>query len=181
MKFYRLNDNAVIPTFATEYSACFDLRASLIPSNVITAYSPDNQKLNISIETNSNHEGKLLIQPFFRYLIPTDLIVDIDIGYELKVYPRSGLALKSGLVLGNQTGVIDADYVDPLYIMLMNISTDCFIIYNKDRVAQAQLVSLVKSRNLLETLIKPQKKSSRNGGLGSTGISNEVGRNKVEF
>ena len=170
MKFFKLSENAVIPKFATEYSACFDLHAALDPKIEVVEYNLYNEK----IITYPNLNNKLVIEPYHRYLIPTDLIVDIDIGYEMKIYPRSGLSLKQGLVLGNQTGVIDADYVDPLYVMLINISNNSIIINNHDRIAQAQFIKLVENRMLEETSVKPKKKSSRSGGLGSTGVQKEV-------
>ena len=176
MKFFRLSDNAVIPKFATEYSACFDLHAALDPKIGILGYTIDNEK----VTAYPNLDNKFVIEPYHRYLIPVDLIVDIDIGYEMKIYARSGLSLKQGLVLGNQTGVIDADYVDPLYVMLINISNKSIVINNHDRIAQAQFIKLYKDRTLEETLVKPEKKSSRSGGLGSTGVQKEVAQNKIE-
>ena len=103
-------------------------------------------------------------------LVPTNLILDIPKGFSVKAHPRSGLSLKQGLTLFNCTGVIDSDYVDPLFITLVNISGTTRTICDGDRIIQAELQ--VKIDTALESTNKrPTKKTDRNGGFGSTGVN----------
>ncbi len=103
-----------------------------------------------------------------RVMIPTGLIMDIPLGYSVRIHPRSGLSLKSGLVLANQEGVVDADYVEPTFILLHNQSTSMVTVRHGDKIAQGEMIVALKY-NTQETPDKPQPKSERAGGFGSTG------------
>jgi dUTP pyrophosphatase len=101
-------------------------------------------------------------------MAPTGLIMDIPEGYSVRLHPRSGNALKLGLVLANLEGVIDSDYFDELMVLLWNTTTNGLWINNESRIAQAEMVK--QERYLIEeTKEKPGKKTDREGGLGSTG------------
>jgi len=167
MKVYRDKENAVIPEFATEGSACFDLRACLEEGDKIRCYNPHNREMSVPVKVAS---GRLSFQlhPSFRTLIPTGLIFDIPKNHEMKIYIRSSMALKYGVMLANGVAVIDSDYVDPTYVMAYNASDTPITIFDGDRIAQAQLLPL-KGYNLTERKSKPEKKTDREGGLGSTG------------
>jgi dUTP pyrophosphatase len=111
----------------------------------------------------------LLLRPGHRYLIPTNLILDIPEGFSVRIHPRSGLALKQGLTLINCEGVIDSDYVEPIYITLLNLSDSPVEISDGDRVAQAELVRS-ETYEIEEVNTPPARKTSRVGGFGSTGV-----------
>jgi dUTP pyrophosphatase len=168
MKIYRTNESAEIPTFATEGSACFDLRACLEAGKTVTAYNPHNREMQMPIKIN-NGKVALSLQPGFRTLIPTGLIFDIPKNHVLNFYIRSSMALKYGLVLGNSVAVIDSDYVDPSYIMVLNTSDTPYTVYHGDRIAQAELREL-KKYTLTERKTPPTQKTDRDGGMGSTGV-----------
>ena len=170
MKIYRDNPLAEIPTFATEGSACFDLRACLEAGKTITAYNPHNRKMELPIRNTSDGRASASLQPGFRMLIPTGLIFDIPKNHVLDFFIRSSMSLKYGLVLANGVAKIDSDYVDPSYIMIFNTSDTPFTLYHGDRIAQAELREL-KTYTLTERKTPPAQKTDRDGGMGSTGTN----------
>ena len=78
-----------------------------------------------------------------RVLVPTGLIFDIPKGYSVRLHSRSGLAWKDGLYLTNCEGIIDYDYVEPIFVMMTNISQSPKTINNGVRICQAELVEKV--------------------------------------
>ena len=89
-------------------------------------------------------------------------------GYSVRLYPRSSLALKQGLTLANNVGIIDWDYVEPVFAMIVNISGDVKYVNNNERICQGELFKDVKCI-LDEIDEKPDRKTDRDGGFGSTG------------
>lgn len=169
MKIFKANENAEIPEFATEGSACFDLRVCLDANTRIKAFNPHNRESLFPVKKDSS--GKLFtqVQPAFRTLVPTGLIFDIPKGHVLKMYIRSSMALKYGLSLANDTGIIDSDYVEPTYVMLYNMGDTPITLYHGDRIAQAMLEKTIQY-TLVERKSAPDRKTDRDGGMGSTGV-----------
>ena len=160
---YCLHDDVEAPALATEKSACFDLKAYLKKSKIIIGYNQYNHKKEIILRDNS-----LEMIPKWRYLIPTGMIFDIPNGYYIKVHPRSGNALKKGLITANNTGIIDEDYVEECNCIMINMADDPIIVEHGDRVAQAELRRT--ESYVIETMTKkPGQKTDRDGGFGSTG------------
>ena len=112
--------------------------------------------------------GTLQIFNMERVLVPTGLIFDIPDGYSVILHSRSGLAWNEGLYLTNCEGIIDSDYVDPVFVMMTNISQAPKVINNGDRICQAELVEKVY-HSLTEIQDPPTQKTERDGGFGSTG------------
>lgn len=168
MKIYREKETAQLPEFATEGSACFDLKACLDITDRIIAYNPHNRVMELPVKM-ANGKPSVQLHAAFRTLIPTGLIFDIPKNHEVKFYIRSSMALKYGLMLANGVAVIDADFVSPAFIMIFNASDTPIIIYHGDRIAQGQLIKLRDSYTLAETKTRPSQKTDRIGGLGSTG------------
>jgi dUTP pyrophosphatase len=162
--FYSLVEGIDIPRFETEGAACFDLKASLLPGTSVAYYTWLNDKEEDIISA----EQQLLLRPGCRYLVPTNLIMDIPEGHSVRIHPRSGLSLKLGLSLINCEGVIDSDYVNPVYLTLVNLSESIVVIKDRDRVAQGELVRQ-ESYYVVPLRQPPQPKTSRKGGFGSTG------------
>jgi len=104
-----------------------------------------------------------------RMLIPTGLIADIPPGFSIRLHSRSGLAFKQGVYLTNCEGVIDSDYVDPIFAMVTSLSNVPVKIYNGDRICQGELVRCEKY-TLNESDEPPTQKTDREGGFGSTGV-----------
>ena len=103
-----------------------------------------------------------------RVLVPTGLILDIPEGYSVRLHSRSGLAYNHGLYLTNCEGIIDWDYVDPIFIIMTNISQSPKTINNGDRICQAELVEKIY-HGFKHIKNPPAQKTERDGGFGSTG------------
>lgn len=108
------------------------------------------------------------IQPGERQLIPTGLVMDIPIGFEIQVRPRSGLALKSGITLANSPGTVDSDYRGEIGVILINLSFDPFHVVHGDRIAQFVLAPVTRCE---WNEVDDHPGSIRgSGGFGSTGV-----------
>ena len=167
LAYYKIVPEAFAPEWGTLHASCFDLRACLPPNTGLVAYGQNNIKYS---KASSDEEiPQISIQPFERVLVPTGLILDIPVGCSVRLHSRSGFALKQGLVLANHEGVIDSDYVDPTYILVTNTSTVPVTIAHGDRIAQGEMI-LDHDYEIFESFYKPQKKTDRSGGLGSTGV-----------
>lgn len=132
-----------MPAYETANSAGMDLRA----------YLPD---------------GELVIKPMQRILVPTGLFMEIPVGYEGQVRPRSGLAIKSGITVLNSPGTIDADYRGEVKVILVNLSDTDFVIKSGDRIAQ-----LVIAKHEQPDVVEVQTLSETErgaGGFGHTGV-----------
>ena len=169
LKFYKVKENAQMPVLATKKSACFDLHACLVEGDDVQMFHAVATKQlprRISI-----FEGKPFVQQnnMERMLIPTGFIVDIPDGYSVRLHSRSGLAFKQGLYLTNCEGIIDSDYVDPIFAMMTNISNVPVKIFNGDRICQGELIRCERY-TLDESDEAPTRKTDRDGGFGSTGV-----------
>jgi dUTP pyrophosphatase len=164
LKYYKLARDVQSPTWGTFGSACFDLQAYLPENASVKMYSVDNVEYNI-VSTNGLSIGVI---PGERAMIPTGLILDIPDDYSVRIHIRSSMAGKKGITLANAEGVIDSDYVDPLFVLVHNTSKSVVYISNGDRIAQAELVPQL-CYCLDETSTKPTLKGNRTGGFGSTG------------
>ena len=123
--------------------------------------------LSAGMDIRANLDTEVVLQPGERKLIPTGLYVALPAGYEAQMRPRSGLALKSGISLVNTPGTIDADYRGEIGIILINFSTDPFIIHDGDRICQMVI-------NKVETIawdeVENLDQTDRgHGGFGHTG------------
>ena len=134
--------NNAMPAYETVNSAGMDLRA----------YLPD---------------GELVIKPMQRALVPTGLFMEIPVGYEGQVRPRSGLAIKSGITVLNSPGTIDADYRGEVKVILINLSDVDFVIKSGDRIAQLVIAKHEQMEVVeVETLSETERGA---GGFGHTG------------
>ena len=135
------SDNA-LPNYETVNSAGMDLRA----------YLPD---------------GQMVIKPLQRVLVPTGLFLEIPVGYEGQVRPRSGLAIKNGITVLNSPGTIDADYRGEIKVILINLSDTDFVINSGDRIAQL-IIAKCEQMEIVE--VESLSETERGaGGFGHTG------------
>ncbi len=111
----------------------------------------------------------VVIPPGGRVLIPTGLAVAVPPGYELQVRPRSGLALKNGIVLPNSPGTVDEDYRGELLVIVMNAGADPFTVERGMRIAQAVLAPVV--RIAWQEVDDLDATTRGAGGFGSTGVA----------
>ena len=170
LKFYRTTESAILPTFATKQSACFDLYANLVNGEEVQYYQAIATKVlprKVSFDINTNRSF-IPINNEERMLIPLGLIADIPEGFSVRLHSRSGMAFKQGVYLTNCEGIIDSDYVDPMFAMITNMSNVPVKIYDGDRICQGELVRCEKY-TLDESDEAPTQKTDREGGFGSTG------------
>jgi dUTP pyrophosphatase len=120
------------------------------------------------MDMRANIQEPITIKSLERTMVPTGLFIELPIGYEAQVRPRSGLAYKNGVTCLNSPGTIDADYRGELKVILVNLSHDDFTINNGDRIAQ-----MVIAKHERAEFIEVQELSSTErgaGGFGSTGV-----------
>lgn len=164
LKFWKTHPANQIPKKQTDGSACFDLQFQSNGKREYKGFSRMNKAFSRPLN------GMIVVQPGDRIMVPTGLILDIPQGHSVRVHARSGLSLKQGLVLANAEGVIDSDYVEELMVLIWNISDNAIQIKTGDRIAQAELIKDAEYE-ITETAIRPITKTSRVGGMGSTGVS----------
>lgn len=130
-----------LPSYATEGSSGMDLRANI--------------------------EEEIVLTPLERRLVPTGLFIELPLGYEGQIRPRSGLAIKQGITCLNSPGTVDADYRGEVKVVLINLSNEPQTILNGDRIAQ-----MVIQKVEIAALIEVDEISSTvrgEGGFGHTG------------
>ena len=129
------------PAYATAFSAGMDLRANI--------------------------ESSIILKPFDRALIPTGLFIELPVGFEAQIRPRSGLALKKGLTVLNTPGTIDADYRGEIGVILVNLSNNETIIEDGERICQ---MVIAKHETVEWDLVDELAQTERGeGGFGHTG------------
>ena len=134
--------NHVLPSYETIASAGMDLRACV--------------------------DGPSTLKPLQRAIVKTGLFIELPIGYEAQVRPRSGLAAKKGVTVLNSPGTIDADYRGEIGVILVNLSNEDFTIEHGERIAQ--LVIAKHERAIWEEVETLEETSRGTGGFGSTGV-----------
>ena len=107
------------------------------------------------------------LRPGERWVCPTGLRIEIPLGYEVQMRPRSGLALKHGISLPNTPGTIDSDYRGPLGVLLINLSDQVFHVQHGDRVAQMIVAPVFQARFAVTSDLSETDRGQ--GGFGSTG------------
>ena len=112
-------------------------------------------------------QAPMVLAPGARTLVPTGLAIALPPGFELQIRPRSGLALKNGIILPNSPGTIDEDYRGELQVIVMNAGTDPFTIERGMRIAQAVLAPVVRAAWTEVAELDETQRGA--GGFGSTG------------
>lgn len=130
-----------LPSYATEGSSGMDLKADI--------------------------EEAFTLRPLERRLVPTGLFIELPMGYEAQVRPRSGLAIKHGITCLNSPGTVDADYRGELKVVLINLSNETQTIHPGDRIAQ---MVIQKVEKIILTQVNELNSTVRGeGGFGHTG------------
>ncbi len=131
-----------LPNYETIASAGMDLRADL--------------------------EAPITLTPLGRTIVKTGLFIELPMGYEAQVRPRSGLAIKKGITVLNSPGTVDADYRGEIGVILVNLSNEDFVIENGERIAQ---LIIAKHERAEWIEVQELSETSRGeGGFGSTGV-----------
>lgn len=131
-----------IPNYETVASAGMDLRANLIEP--------------------------ICLKPLERALVKTGLFIELPVGFEAQVRPRSGLALKKGITVLNSPGTVDADYRGEIGVILVNLSNEEFVIENGERIAQLVIAKHERAEWLEVNELTETSRGA--GGFGSTGV-----------
>ncbi|HUH27808.1 dUTP diphosphatase [Gelidibacter sp.] len=135
--------NHALPNYETIASAGMDLRANLSESRIL--------------------------KPLERSIVGTGLFIELPIGVEAQVRPRSGLAAKNGITVLNAPGTIDADYRGEIGVILINLSDEDFEIVNGERIAQ---LVITKHERAEWVAVEALSETDRGeGGFGSTGVA----------
>ena len=135
------NSQHELPNYETIASAGMDLRANLVEP--------------------------ITLKPLERAIVKTGLYIELPIGYEAQVRPRSGLAAKKGITVLNSPGTVDADYRGEIGVILVNLSNENFVVENGERIAQ---MIIAKHERAEWAEVKELGQTSRGeGGFGSTG------------
>lgn len=164
LKIYKTHPDVILPKFATEQSACFDIAYQGHGKNEYSGYNQVNRTF-----TRPTPKGQIFVAPKERVMVPTGLIFDIPAGYSIRIHARSGTSFKQGLVLANSEAIIDSDFVQETQILLYNHTEIGQWLTNGDRIAQAELVKQIK-HTIEEIKEAPAIKTDRIGGMGSTGV-----------
>ncbi len=131
-----------LPEYETSSSAGMDLRADL--------------------------SEPIVLKPMQRELVSTGLFIELPVGYEAQVRPRSGLAIKKGISVLNSPGTVDADYRGEVKVILINLSQEDFVINDGERIAQ-MIVAAHERAEWIE--VEELNETSRGaGGFGHTGV-----------
>ncbi|HDQ15544.1 MAG TPA: dUTP diphosphatase [Bacteroidetes bacterium] len=135
------NSRHQLPSYETIASAGMDIRASL--------------------------NNDIVLKPMERALIPTALFIELPVGYEAQIRPRSGLAIKKGISVLNSPGTIDADYRGEIKVILINLSTEDFLIQDGERIAQMIVAKHEKVEWENVEILEETERGA--GGFGHTG------------
>lgn len=119
------------------------------------------------MDLRANIEEPIIIKPLQRSLIPTGLFIELPVGSEAQIRPRSGLAYKHGVTVLNSPGTIDADYRGELKVLLVNLSDTEFVVNNGERIAQ--MVVAKHETVVWETTEELSDTDRGAGGYGHTG------------
>ena len=134
--------NQALPHYETEASAGMDLRANI--------------------------ENPITLKSLERTIVKTGLFIELPLGYEAQVRPRSGLAAKKGITVLNAPGTVDADYRGEIGVILVNLSNEDFTIENGERIAQ--LIIAKHERAVWDETVELTETERGAGGFGSTGV-----------
>lgn len=123
--------------------------------------------LSAGVDIRANIDQPITLEPLQRCMVPTGLYIAVPPGYEAQVRPRSGLAIKKGITVLNSPGTIDADYRGEVCIILVNLSSETFVIEDGERVAQMIIARHEQAEwQLVDTLDETERGA---GGFGHTG------------
>ena len=120
------------------------------------------------MDIRCNISEAITLQPLERRLIPTGLYIELPVGYEAQIRPRSGLALKRGLTVLNTPGTIDADYRGEIGVILINMSNEAQVIEPAERICQ-MVIAKHEQPQLIEVDVLGETERGA-GGFGHSGV-----------
>ncbi|SEO26065.1 dUTP diphosphatase [Mucilaginibacter sp. OK283] len=134
-------------------------------SNSLPAYETAHAA---GMDLRANLEQSIRLNPMERKLVPTGLYIELPVGFEAQIRPRSGLAFKHGISIVNSPGTIDADYRGEIKVLLINLGAESFEINHGDRIAQ---MVVAKHETVSWTQVELLNDTTRGeGGFGHTAV-----------
>ena len=124
--------------------------------------------LSAGLDIRANLDSPITLKPLGRALVPTGLFIALPQGYEAQIRPRSGLAIKKGITVLNSPSTIDADYRGEICIILVNLSSDDFVIEDGERICQ--MVIARHEQAVWEEVEVLDQTERGEGGFGHTGV-----------
>ncbi|WP_339736794.1 dUTP diphosphatase [uncultured Sunxiuqinia sp.] len=132
--------------------------------NELPAYST---ALSAGMDLRADLDEPIVLKPLERALVPTGLLIELPVGYEAQIRPRSGLAIKKGVTVLNSPGTIDADYRGEIKVILVNLSNEEFVINHGERICQ---MVIAKHETVAWKTVEILEETERGaGGFGHTG------------
>ncbi len=119
------------------------------------------------MDLRANISEPITLNPLERAIVKTGLFIELPIGYEAQVRPRSGLAAKKGITVLNSPGTIDADYRGEIGVILVNLSNETFTVENGERIAQLIIARHERAEWISVEVLSETSRGE--GGFGSTG------------
>lgn len=120
------------------------------------------------MDLRANLTDPIALKPLERAIVKTGLFMELPIGYEAQVRPRSGLAAKKGITVLNSPGTVDADYRGEIGVILVNLSNENFVIENGERIAQLVIAKHERAEWISVDVLSETSRGE--GGFGSTGV-----------
>ncbi len=119
------------------------------------------------MDIRANISEPIVLKPLARALVPTGLFIELPVGYEAQIRPRSGLAIKKGITILNSPGTIDADYRGEICVIVVNLSADDFTIENGERICQMVIAKHEQAEWVEVNELTDTERGA--GGFGHTG------------
>ena len=120
------------------------------------------------MDLRANIDESISLKPLERTIVKTGIFMELPIGYEAQVRPRSGLAFKKGITVLNSPGTIDADYRGEVGVILVNLSSEEFVIEDGERIAQMVIAKHEQAKWVEVEILDASQRGA--GGFGSTGV-----------
>jgi dUTP pyrophosphatase len=120
------------------------------------------------MDLRANIDESIALKPLERTIVKTGIFMELPVGYEAQVRPRSGLAFKKGITVLNSPGTVDADYRGEVGVILVNLSAEEFIIEDGERIAQMVIAKHEQADWVKVEILDETERGDR--GFGSTGV-----------
>ena len=120
------------------------------------------------MDLRANLTEPIVLKPLERAIVKTGLFIELPMGFEAQVRPRSGLAAKKGITVLNSPGTVDADYRGEIGVILVNLSNDNFVVENGERIAQLNIAKHERAEWISVEILSETSRGE--GGFGSTGV-----------
>lgn len=163
-EYYLLNLRCIFHIWQFNYKVYMNIKIINKSHHALPSYSTP---LSAGMDLRANLDEPMTIAPMQRVLVPTGLFMALPPGFEAQVRPRSGLAIKKGITVLNSPGTVDADYRGEICVILVNLSSEPFVVNDGERIAQ---MVIAKHETVEWTPVETLDETERGaGGFGHSG------------